>query len=405
MPVLEDCLPGLSELMHPPSVLGTAALTAFAYQGHDLDQMLDRIAERHKGPTASPAQEYDISIAYQLGFRRADGLAHLKSALSRNMLFRVGDGSGTIAPLRLLAIMAPGDLMTNTPLDFFTNHLNVRLDLLYLLPNEPLPKLIPDHDVAFFAIGEASPEMLARLRALYAAWPRPALNDPAFLRAMQRDRLSRSLSGVPGICSPPTAAVNRATLEAGMEPEAWGISYPCLIRPQGSHAGAGLALLENTQHLAAYLRRTAERSFYLSNFQDYRDADGRYRKYRVAFVGRRPVLCHMAISNQWMIHYLNAGMTESAEKRDQEARAMATFDTGFAQRHAAAFDALHQRLGLDVYSIDCSETQDGRLLVFEADTAAIIHMMDPPDLFPYKQPQMRRVFAAFEDLVRGRALG
>jgi hypothetical protein len=38
-------------------------------------------------------------------------------------------------------------------------------------------------------------------------------------------------------------------------------------------------------------------------------------------------------------------------------------------------------------------------LVFEADTAAIIHMMDPPDLFPYKQPQMRKVVAAFEDML------
>ncbi len=110
----------------------------------------------------------------------------------------------------------------------------------------------------------------------------------------------------------------------------------------------------------------------------------------------------MGISSHWMVHYLNAGMTESAEKRAEEASAMADFDQGFARRHAAAFEALHQRLDLDYYSIDCAETADGRLLVFEADAAAIIHMMDPPDLFPYKQTQMRRVFAAFEDMLRRR---
>ena len=76
----------------------------------------------------------------------------------------------------------------------------------------------------------------------------------------------------------------------------------------------------------------------------------------------------MAISSNWMVHYLNAGMTESAEKRAEEAQAMATFDAGFARRHAAAFEALHERLGFDYYSIDCAETRDGRLLVFEADT-------------------------------------
>ena len=76
------------------------------------------------------------------------------------------------------------------------------------------------------------------------------------------------------------------------------------------------------------------------------------------------------------------------------------FRRSFARRHEAAFAALHERLDFDYYSIDCAETRDGRLLVFEADTAAIIHLMDPPDLFPYKPAQMRRVFAAFDGLLR-----
>ncbi|MEJ1978546.1 MAG: hypothetical protein WDN49_22960 [Acetobacteraceae bacterium] len=42
-------------------------------------------------------------------------------------------------------------------------------------------------------------------------------------------------------------------------------------------------------------------------------------------------------------------------------------------------------IGLDYFSIDCSEDRDGRLLVFEADVAAIIHSMDPPDLYPYRR--------------------
>lgn len=81
---------------------------------------------------------------------------------------------------------------------------------------------------------------------------------------------------------------------------------------------------------------------------------------------------------------------------------MATFDEDFAARHATAFNALHDRLGFDYYSIDCSETKDGRLLVFEADAAAIVHLMDPPDLFPYKQQQMHKVFAAFDSMLRCR---
>jgi hypothetical protein len=215
---------------------------------------------------------------------------------------------------------------------------------------------------------------------------------------------------VPGICSPPTVATTRTALDAHLETDCAidGFDlrhgpYPCLIRPVGSHAGTGLSLLRTAAELSDYLRWTFEQDFFVSAFEDYRSPDGLYRKLRISFIDRQPLLCHMAISSNWMVHYLNAGMTGSAARRAEEATAMATFDTGFARRHSAAFDALHERLGFDYYSIDCGETRDGRLLVFEADTAAIIHLMDPPALFPYKQPQMHKVFAAFEAMLRRRA--
>ena len=395
----------LSDSLSPPCVLGTADLTAFAYRGNGTDQILRRIARYHDAQRHEAARSYDMAVACQLDFRRADGLQNLNAALQRCDVFRIARGHTRAGALRLLALMAPGDLMTNTPLDFLTNHLNVRLDLLYLLPHRPLPPTIPDHDIAFFAVGETTPETLSRLNRLFAAWPRPVLNDPRFLPAMQRDTLSRSLSAVPGIRSPAAMAVTRRDLEAGGDIRSLGMGYPCLIRPLGSHAGSGLARLEDGYQLREYLRSSSGRAFYLTEFEDYRGVDGLYRKYRIAFVGGKPFLCHMAVSEHWMVHYLNAGMTESTMKRDHEAAAMAGFDSGFGRRHEAAFAALHERLGFDVYSIDCGETRDGRLLMFEADTAAIIHLMDPPGLFPYKQPQMRRVFDAFENLLRRRARG
>ncbi|WP_043353048.1 hypothetical protein [Methylobacterium sp. B1] len=82
---------------------------------------------------------------------------------------------------------------------------------------------------------------------------------------------------------------------------------------------------------------------------------------------------------------------------------MATFDAAFAQRHRAAFAEIHRRIGLDYLILDCAESTDGRLLIFEADTGMVVHDMDPVDLFPYKLPQMRRVFSAFQQAVRGRA--
>jgi hypothetical protein len=405
-PQMAPVLPVLDDAVVPPIVLGTGDLTGFAYEGNDFDSLIDRIEQSSGGDPAEAeaARLYDTAIAFQLAFRRSEGLDLQDRALERSQLFRVR--AGAAQSLRLLALVGPGDLMVNTPLDFITNAIGVRLDLLYVLPDRPLPAVIPEHDVAFFAQSEADPETLDRLRELFAVWPRPALNDPGLLPGLARDVLARSLAGVPGVCCPAAVAVSRSALDAqlaaGLPPDC---GYPCLIRPGGSHAGAGLALLKTGADLSAYLHRSFERAFTLTAFEDYASPDGFYRKSRIAFVGRQPWLCHKAISREWMVHYLNAGMTESADKRAEEAYAMATFDSGFGRRHAGAFEALHERLGFDYYSIDCAESHDGRLLVFEADTAAIIHAMDPPDLFPYKQPQMRRVFTAFGQMLRRRAFG
>ena len=105
----------------------------------------------------------------------------------------------------------------------------------------------------------------------------------------------------------------------------------------------------------------------------------------------------------WLDKRLNAGMDESAAKRAEEAHCMAHFDTEFARRHATALRAIDARMGMPYLGIDCAETRDGELLVFEADNAMIVHAMDPVEMFPYKQATMKKLFAAFRDLLIKRA--
>src|SRR5260370_39911045 len=111
----------------------------------------------------------------------------------------------------------------------------------------------------------------------------------------------------------------------------------------------------------------------------------------------------MAISEHWMIHYLNADMTGSVEKRGEEARFMVDFDSDFAVRHGRALRAIAERIDLDYIPLDCGETPDGKLLLFETGTNMVVHAMDSPDLFPYKRPQMDKVFGAFQAMLRDRA--
>jgi hypothetical protein len=96
------------------------------------------------------------------------------------------------------------------------------------------------------------------------------------------------------------------------------------------------------------------------------------------------------------VHYLDAGMADSAAKRAEEQAFMEGFDN-FARRHAGALAAIHARTRLDYLCIDCAETRAGELLVFEIGHAMVVHAMDPAELYPYKQAPMAKLSRAFED--------
>jgi hypothetical protein len=294
----------------------------------------------------------------------------------------------------------------NMPIEFITQHLPVRLDILYVLPERPLPSEVPDHDVAMCIISDSDPDALMRLVPLLAHWPRPVLNDPGRvvcgrIEDLTRDGIARLFSRLCDIEVAATVARTRAELAEFLDgsnqlsvlmPDG---RWPLLVRPVGSHAGRLLERLSGSDELQTYLDCLTSERFYLSNFIDYRDQDGLYRKRRVAMIQGQTFLCHMAVSDHWMIHYLNAAMTESIAKRGDEANAMAEFDMGFGLRHREAFAVIHERLGLDYVILDCAEGPDGRLLLFEVEMAAIIHLLDPKEQFAYKQPQMHSIFKAF----------
>jgi hypothetical protein len=178
-----------------------------------------------------------------------------------------------------------------------------------------------------------------------------------------------------------------------------------IIRPQDSHAGRALEKFDDVQSLANYLQRTPGEVFYVSYFVDFRSPDGQFRKYRIELIAGRPYLCHMAISDHWIIHYLNAGMDISPAKRNEEAAMMASFEQDFAVRHGAALRAIYERAGLEYLGIDCAVASSGELLIFEIDSNMVVHDMDPVDLYPYKQPQMRRIFSAFQEMLHNKAAG
>ena len=385
-----------------PLIHGIARLAGLLYDGYDFGDMLDLIGPEPSGAPERAAWLMDRSWAYSLNFSPYQAAIYQRQALEMQQVFRLR--SAATGP-RLLALAAPGDLMVNAPLDFITEPAGLRLDLAFIGPGGGLPGVLPEHDVAMIAASESAPEALAGFARLFGMWPRPILNDPDRIAPMSRTWLPGHLAGLSGLFTAPARVVTRQDLAAvyltSLLP---GSSFPFLLRPMGSHAGHGLARVDGPQDVHRFLSDTEGDAFTLTQFIDYRGANGWYCKYRIAFVAGHPFVCHMAASETWMVHYLNAGMDESPAKRAAEEASMLGVDD-FTGRHEAALAALVDSVGLDYFSIDCAETKDGRLLVFEADTAAIIHSMDPPELYPYKRPAMQRCYDAFAAMVRNKAAG
>jgi glutathione synthase/RimK-type ligase-like ATP-grasp enzyme len=389
---------------HNAPLIGVAPLMRRAFAGEDLSPIGQVLLERAQTYPNDAHAYMDFSTVLQLTGNRDDALAVQAEAIMLQPHYTIPAAS---PGLTLLVLMGPGDLMANTPVEFLVEDSDVTLELLYLRADEDFPEQVPDHDVMLVAVAEseANQPLLERLIDYTSDWPRPVINRPAQLRATSRDGLSAALRGLPGVEMPVAVRTGLSTLNAiaagtqaidSLLPDG---AFPIIVRPLGSHAGTNLQKIDTPAALGQYLLEVEGPQFYVSRFVDYRGADGLFRKYRIVLIEGKPYICHYAISQNWMIHYLNAGMTESAEKRAEEAAEMARFDRGFALRHQAALQAIDQRMGLPYLGIDCAEMPNGDLLIFEADNAMIVHSMDPEDMFPYKAPAMRKVFNAFRELL------
>jgi len=385
--------------------IGLAPLMRKAFSGVDIKPIGAQLIQRaEKYPNDAHAL-MDLSTVLQLTGNRDLAMTTQMEALQLQQIYHVP--ATHQCNIRLLALMAHGDLMANTPLEFLVENSDIALDMMYVGEGIPAVDAVPDHDVLFVAIGECDENraLLKGLEPIIQSWPRPVINKPEHIARLGRDTASTFLQSTDKIVMPQSVRIDRHTVEKIGADELAVTSiiqdgdFPIILRPVGSHAGNGLRKIPSADAIPDYLQAVPSDEFYMARFVDYRSTDGMFRKYRIILIEGRPFICHMGISSHWMIHYLNAGMTESAEKRAEEERCMITFDEDFAARHQEAFRILSERLGFDYIGIDCGETQDGKLLIFEVDSDMIVHAMDPVDLFPYKQPQMQKLFTAFREML------
>ncbi len=315
----------------------------------------------------------------------------------------------------LLVPSVPGTFLANTPVELLFDQARVTIHRWYVDPAAGVPPArvtihrwyvdpaagvppLPEYDAVFVATGEsqAARPALRALEGFCAAQRVPVLNRPAGIARLNRLDFARAFAGS-ALCRVPR--VERMTRERYA---ADGFPLPHIVRPLDSHAGTDLARVENDAQREAYLAAVAAPELYVSEYADYRSDDGFFRKYRIIFIDGEPYPFHLAVSPRWMVHYYNAAMDEHAWMRDEEHRFLADIGGVFAGPLGAALREVGERLALDYVGIDCAIDRAGKLLLFEADNALIVHMLDDPVRYAYKHRYVPRLFAALDAMVRRR---
>lgn len=386
--------------------LGLAPFLEISTHGGDLAFVVESLLASANQQQDNPIAWMNLSTAlFALGQKEL-GLTIQKQALQMSRRYTLQCSENSSGPVILL-LMADGDLAENTPLDCLLDKGPCRLEIYYPTEDEPLPAEDLPCDVLMVGLSDTvkNRPVLSAIEKALVNEERPVINRPQFIPNVERVRASELLQGVPGLLMPLTHEVSRQNLERYLrevtdQTVVADCGLPFIVRPVGSHAGRSLQRILSRQDLTKYLDEVTDDAFYVSRYIDYSGSDGLFAKMRVALIDGVAYGSHMAVSEHWMIHYLNAGMYDNAARRERERHFFETF-SDFAQRHRDALQGIYKRCGLDYICIDCAETSDGELLVFEVDHAMVVHAKDPQDLFPYKQPYMRAVREAFEQFVRG----
>ena len=331
--------------------------------------------------------------------------ARLDLAYQRQSLFRQPAAGAEFTTLVLVSRRAG-----NIPYAELAPH--DRFDrLVWYMEHARLEQLAsaPPFAAVLNAIGDpdAGQASLGLVRAVTAQCGRPVLNPPSRVQATRRDRLAETLAGVADIVVPQTVrieagAANRGDLAARLA--AASLVPPLLLRPAGSHGGAGLVLAESEEALAC-LDLPGGHALYASRFHDYRSADGYFRKYRAIFVNRRAFPYHLAIGRHWMVHHLTSEMAEDAMRKAEEMRFLADPAAVLGARAMAAVETIGERLGLDYAGLDFSLTHDGRVLVFEANATMLTHLEAEDGPFAAKNRFIRPIIEAFQAHLARLALG
>ncbi|HKR41066.1 MAG TPA: tetratricopeptide repeat protein [Paraburkholderia sp.] len=344
----------------------------------------------------------NLSVLLESEGRYEEAIGHRDQAYRIQRVFEEG---ATCAVRRRVLILGSGRGTGNVPIDGLIAHAHthrIKYAIDYASPAEDSD--LPPYDLVFNGIGDADVAHLlaVRISQLTRGCSKPVLNSPERVARTHRHRITELLSGINWVDVPACVRLeglpdSREALQQQLG--AAGIGFPLLMRPPATHGGDGIVLHDTVDTLWVALLADGG-PCYLTEFRDFRSDDGFFRKYRMIYVDRVPYAYHLAISQNWIVHYYTAGMTEHPWKIDEERRFLSDPRAVLGARAMDALIDIGNRLDLDYGGIDFSLTPDGGVLVFEANATMLAHRVAPDGPLAHKNLVVERIAEAFEALLQ-----
>ncbi len=125
-------------------------------------------------------------------------------------------------------------------------------------------------------------------------------------------------------------------------------------------------------------------------YLDARGHDGKARKYRVMSIGGQLYPVHLAISEQWKVHYFTAEMGGNPQHQGEESAFLNDMPRVLGPKAMRALEQVRDALGLDYGGIDFGLGRNGEVLLFEANATMLIRPPKPGAHWDYRRATIGR---------------
>ena len=328
--------------------------------------------------------------------RTLEAKRHIDLAYSQKNIFEKYSSSANKTIL-ILFDAGKGNLNLSYLLNEKTNNI---IDWMIEYAPDGQTDILPNYDLVFNAMGDpdTTGDTAGPVSRFLQACTKPLLNHPDKVARTARHKLPALLDGIDNLLVP---SVWRKANSNDWD-ETIVDQLPLLIRPVHTQGGVGLVLATTPTELAQ-CKTQQSGPVYVSRFIDFRSADSCFRKYRMIFIDRKPYPYHLAISQNWMVHYYTAEMESCPWKQEEEKKFLQHPESVLGSAGMQAIQAIGKRMDLDYAGIDFSIMPDGRILVFEANPTMLVHPESATGALAHKNTYVGEILNAFEKLL-GRSI-